>query len=118
MQDDRFAPASHLAKAPENEMGTAGEGVASVSSDPNGKGPDGTAAAGAGSGVPVGTRIDAAVAADLQTKDAVPAPRNVAPAREPVAKTFPESWREDVAGDLSGHDHLVAFVYSVIARGQ
>src|SRR5262249_23484412 len=91
MQDDRFAAASHLARAPEHEMGAAGKGVASLASDLKGSGPDGSAAAGAGSGVPAGTLIDAAVAADPQTKNAAPAP-------ERVAKTFPESWREDLAG--------------------
>jgi len=103
MQDDRFAPASHLARAPEHEMGAAGKGVASLASDLKGSGPDGSAAAGAGSGVPAGTLIDAAVAADPQTKNAAPAP-------ERVAKTFPGSWREDLAdGDKAFRKTLDRF---------
>jgi len=98
MQDNRFAPAPHFARAPAGEMGAGSKGVASESAEPRGGGLHDTAAAAAGGGVPVGPRIDAAFAADPQTKNAAPTPRNAAPAPEPVAKTFPESWREDLAG--------------------
>ena len=98
MPDNRFAPASHFAKAPEEEVSAPDKGVASASSEPRGGGLHGTAAAGAGGDAPVGRPIDGAVAADPQARNAAPTPRNAAPSPEPVAKTFPESWREDVAG--------------------
>jgi len=98
MQNNRFAPASHFAKAPEEEVSAPDKGVASASSEPRGGGLHGTAAAGAGGDAPVGRPIDGAVAADPQARNAAPTPRNAAPSPEPVAKTFPESWREDVAG--------------------
>jgi len=97
MQDSRFAPASHFAQAPEGEVGAAGNGVAAAPSEPRGGGLNGTAAIGTGGGVAVGAPIDVAVAADPQAKNA--APRNAAPAAGPVAKSLPESWREDLAGD-------------------
>jgi hypothetical protein len=98
MQDDRFAPAPPFAKVPGDEVGSAGKAAASESSQLKGGGLHGTAAASAGGGVPDGLRVEAAVAADPQAQNATPTPRNTAPASEPVAKTFPESWREDLAG--------------------
>jgi hypothetical protein len=93
MQDSRFAPAPHFTEAHESGAGAASSGGASAPSEPAGGGPNGAAAAGA----PVGARIDAAVGANPQAKDAAPASRN-APAAEPAAKTLPESWREELAG--------------------
>jgi hypothetical protein len=99
MPDNRFAPAAHFAKAAEDEVSTPDKGVASAPSELSGSGLPGTAAAGTGGGAPVGRRSDAAVTADPQAKDAAPTPRNAALPPEPVAKTFAESWREDLAGD-------------------
>src|SRR5215467_12925863 len=95
MQDNRLAPASHAVQAAEGEVGADGKGVAARSSE---RRDGGTAAAGAGGGVPGNAQMDAAVATDRQAKPAAPAPRNPAPAADPVAKAFPESWREDLAG--------------------
>src|SRR5215831_3317501 len=96
MQDNGFAPALHAVRAAEGEVGADGKGVAARSSERGGGGLHGTAAA-AGGGVPGDAQIDAAVATD-QAKHAAPAPRNPASAGDPVAKAFPESWREDLAG--------------------
>src|SRR5262245_54263977 len=98
MQDSRSPPTPHIAKAPGDEVGVAGNGVASESSELKRGGLHGIAASGAGGGAPVGGQIDAAVAADLHAQDAAPSPKNMAPAPEPIAKAFPESWREDLAG--------------------
>src|SRR5262249_29756462 len=54
-------------------------------------------AVGARGGAPVDRRGDAA-APDPQAKSATPTLRNAAPPSGPVAKAFPESWREDLAG--------------------
>jgi hypothetical protein len=98
MQDNRFVPASHSAKASENDVGAASKGVASESSELRDGGPHGTASAGPEGVIPVGPQMDAAVGAEPQAKSAAPTPRNAVPASEPVTKTFPESWREDLAG--------------------
>src|SRR5215468_6013011 len=98
MQDNRFAPAPHFANAPDDAVGTASKGTASESIEPRGGGLQGAGAARAGGGVPVGAQTDAGVAAEPQAKNAAPTPRNASPAPEPVAKAFPESWREDLAG--------------------
>jgi len=98
MPDNRFAPASHFAKAAEDEVSAPDKGVASAPSELSGGGLPGTAAAGTGGGAPVGRRSDAAVTADPQAKDAAPTSRTASPPPEPAAKTFAESWREDLAG--------------------
>ena len=92
MQDSRFTPASRVAAPPEGEA-VASSSVASAPSERNG-----AAAAGSGGGTPAGPRIDAAVGAGPQTKDAAPASSIAAPAAESAAKTFAESWREDLSG--------------------
>jgi hypothetical protein len=98
MQDNRFAPPPHSANAPGDEVGAAGNGVASRSPELASGGLPGTAALGAGGSIPGGTQIDAAVAAEPQAKNVAPTPKAAAPTQEPAAKTFPESWREDLAG--------------------
>jgi hypothetical protein len=98
MQNNRFAPTPPFAKALVDEGGAAGKGVASEFADLRGAGQHDTATAGAGGSGPADTRIEAAVAADPQARSPPPSPRNVAPGSEPVAKTLPESWREDLAG--------------------
>jgi hypothetical protein len=96
MQDRRFAPAPHSVVASENEAGDSGDGVASPSPEPRGL--TGRATAGARGDISSDTRIDKAIAATQQTKTIVPTPGSTGPASEPVASTFPESWREDLAG--------------------
>jgi hypothetical protein len=98
MQDSRSAPTSHIAKAPGDEASVAGNGIASEPSEPKRGGLQGIAASGAAGGARVGGQVDAAVAAGLHAQDAAPSPKNTAPAPEPVAKAFPDSWREDLAG--------------------
>ncbi len=95
MQDSHIAPAPRAA-TPEGEA-AAGSGVAWPSSKPAGGAPNTAAAAGRG-GAPLGARIDAAMSASAQTKDAAPTSRNAASIAEPAARTFPESWREDLSG--------------------
>jgi len=98
MQNNRFAPTPHFAMAPEGEVGAAGKGIASGAPELGGGGPQGAAAAGAGGTIPGGTRADAAVVVESQAKSAASTLRNAPSASEPAAKTFPESWREDLAG--------------------
>jgi hypothetical protein len=98
MQDNRFAPPPHSANGLGGEVGAAGNGVASRSPELASGSLPGTAALGAGGSTPGDTQIDAAVAATPQPKNAAPTPKAAAPTQEPVAKTFPESWREDLAG--------------------
>src|SRR5262252_4324023 len=97
MQDSRSAP-THFAEAPGDEVGVAGKGVASESSELKRGGPHGIAASGVGGDALVGGQTDAAVAADLHAQTAASSPKNMAPAPEPVAKAFTESWREELAG--------------------
>jgi len=97
MPDNRVAPASQSAKAPE-DVSAADKGAASASPGLTGGRLHGAAAAGAGGDVSPGQRIDGAIAVDPQAKNAEPAPRNASSLPEPVGKTFPESWREDLAG--------------------
>ena len=99
MQNNRFAPTPHFAMAPGDEVGSGSNGAASQSHELTGGGLRSIAAVGAGGGPSRGTRVDTAVAAEPQAKSTAPTSRNAAPAFEPVAKTFPESWREDLAGD-------------------
>src|SRR6266852_6765188 len=98
MQDNRFGPAPHPAIGSEKEVDAVTKGIASASSELRGGGLHGTGAAGAGGDAPVGGQIGVAVADDLQAENAAPTPRNASPPLEPVVKTFPESWREDLAG--------------------
>src|SRR6266853_1199488 len=98
MPDNRVAPASHFAMAPADEVNAPDKGIASPAAEPRGGGPHGAAAPGAGGDTPVGGRIDGAVAAESQAKDVAPTPRSAPLPAEPVAKAFPESWREDLAG--------------------
>jgi hypothetical protein len=95
MQENRFAPVSRVAEAPAGEAG--GKGVDSASSGLRDS-LQGTAAASAGGGARVAPPVDAAVGANLQAEDAALTSRNEAPNAEPAAKTFPESWREQLAG--------------------
>jgi hypothetical protein len=97
MQDSHIAPAPRAA-TPEGEAGTAGSAVASGPAEPAGGGPNGAVAAGSGGGAPLGARIDAAVGVSPQAKEATPTSGNAAPAAEPAAKGFPDSWREDLSG--------------------
>ena len=89
MQDNRFAPPPHSANAPGDEVGAAGNGVASRSPQLASGGLPSTATPSAGGSTPGGTQIDAAVAAEPQAKNAAPTPKTAAPTQEPVAKTFP-----------------------------
>ncbi len=98
MPDNRVAPASHFAMAAADEVSAPDKGIASRATEPSGGGAHGAALPGAGGDTPVGRRSDAAVAADPQAKNVAPTPRNAAPVSEPGAKTFPASWREDLAG--------------------
>jgi hypothetical protein len=98
MQDNGFAPAPTFAEAPEDEAGAAGKDPASESSKLRAGGLHGAAAAGAGDGVPNDARSDAAAGVESQAKNPTPTRRNVTPAAERVAPTFPETWREDLAG--------------------
>src|SRR5229473_1132430 len=98
MPDNRVAPASHFAMAPADEVNAPDKGIASPAAEPRGGGPHGAAVPGGGGDTPVGGRIDGAVAAESRAKDVAPTPRNAAPVSEPDAKTFPESWREGLAG--------------------
>jgi hypothetical protein len=97
MPDNHVEPASHLAKAPQN-AGAPDKGVSSASPEPRGGGVHGTAAAGAAGDAPAGRQIERTVAAGPQTKNAAPTSSNASPPAEAIAKTFPESWREDLAG--------------------
>src|SRR5258708_4539766 len=98
MPDNRAAPASHFAMAPADEGSVPDNGTAPRGTEPRGGGPHGAAAPGAGGDTAVGRRIDGAVAAESQAKNVAPTPRNAALPPEPDAKTFPQSWREDLAG--------------------
>jgi hypothetical protein len=98
MPDNRVAPASDLATAPAGEVSAPDKGIAPRATEPRGGGPHGAAVPGGGGGAPVGGRIDGTVAAEPQSKNAAPTPRHAALPPEPVAKTFPASWREDLAG--------------------
>jgi hypothetical protein len=98
MPDNRVAPPSHFATAAADEVSPPDKGIASRATEPRGGGPHGAAVPGGGGDTPVDRRSDAALAADPQAKSAAPMPRNAAPVSEPDAKTFPESWREDLAG--------------------
>jgi hypothetical protein len=98
MPDNRVAPASDLAMARADEVSAPDKGIAARATDPRGSGPHGAAAPGAGGDAPVGGSIGAAIAAESQAKNVAPTPRHAALPPEPVAKTFPESWREDLAG--------------------
>src|SRR5262249_55189192 len=93
MPDNRVAPASHSANVTE-DVSAAHKGSASSEL----RGLHSAAVAGAGGDAPVRSRIDGAVAADPQAKNAELAPKNTSPMPEPVAKAFPESWREDLSG--------------------
>jgi hypothetical protein len=95
MPDHRVAPASGLAMAPADEVSAPAKGAGDRVAAPSGGGPQGAAVPGA----PVGGRIDGAAAAGSQSRNVEPTPGNAALPPEPVAKTFPESWREDLAGD-------------------
>ncbi len=97
MPDNRVAPASHFAMAPADEVSAPDKGIAARATEPRG-GPHGAAAPSAGGDTPVGARIDAAVAAESQATNAAPTPKNAALPPEPDTKTFPDSWREDLAG--------------------
>jgi len=99
MQNNRFAPTSHFAMAPGDEAGSTSKGAASQSHELTSGGLRSIAAAGAGGGPSGGTRVDTPLVAEPQAKSTAPTPRNAAPVFEPISKTFPESWREDLAGD-------------------
>jgi len=99
MQDSRVAPPSHLATAAADEVSPPDNGIASRATEPRGGGPHAAVPLpGGGGDTPVDRRSDAALAADPQAKSPPPTPRNAAPVSEPDAKTFPEAWREDLAG--------------------
>jgi hypothetical protein len=97
MPDNRVAPASDRTIAPADEV-SLDKGIAPRATEPRSGGPHSAAASGAGGDTPVDGRIDAPVAAESQAKNVAPTPRNAALPLEPGAKTFPESWREDLAG--------------------
>jgi hypothetical protein len=96
MPDNRVTPASHL--APAGEVSAPDKDIGSRTTEPSGGVSHGAPAPRAGGDAPVSGRIDGAVAADSQTKNVAPTPRNAALPPEPGAKIFPESWREDLAG--------------------
>ncbi|HMA73008.1 MAG TPA: hypothetical protein VKP67_16235 [Xanthobacteraceae bacterium] len=98
MRDNRFAPTPHFAIASEDGAVAGGEGIGSGPPEVRNDVPRDVPAAGAGRGMPSGTRMDATNAAQPRAKNTSPPPRNVTPAPEPAAKAFPESWREDLAG--------------------
>src|SRR5260370_4150281 len=98
MPENRVALASDFAMAPADEVSARDKGVAPRATEPRGGGPYGAAVPGSGGDTPVGGRIDGAVAAEAQSKSMAPTPRHAALPPQPVAKTFPESWREDLAG--------------------
>lgn len=110
MQDNRFAPAPPITKAPVDEVAAAGKAGVSEFAGLRGAGLHDAAAAGARSGGPGDAPIEAAVAAEPQAKNPAPSPTDVAPGSEPVAKTFPESWRDDMArGDKAFRKTLDRF---------
>jgi hypothetical protein len=98
MPDSRVAPALDFAKAPEGEMSASDNSAASGSFEARSGGLHGPAAASAGDDAPAGRQIGGTTAADPQSKNAAPTPRSASPPPELGAKTFPESWREDLAG--------------------
>src|SRR5260370_28034678 len=98
MPENRVALASDFAMAPADEVSARDKGVARRATEPRGGGRYGAALPGSGGDTPVGGRIDGAVAAESQSKSMAPAPRHATLPPQPGAKTFPESWREDLAG--------------------
>src|SRR6266481_3686098 len=94
MPGNRFALTPHFAMAPEDEGGATGNGVASRPPELGSSGPQGTPTPGVGGSAPASTRTDATAAAEPQADNVAPASRNAAPA----AKSFPETWRQDLAG--------------------
>ena len=98
MRGNRFAPTPHFAMAPEDEGGAARKDVAPRPLELGGSGLQGTAAAGAGGSISGGTRTDAVPAATQQADNAAPTSRNAESAPEPTAKSFPETWRQELAG--------------------
>src|SRR5258707_10799147 len=110
MPDNRVVPAPHFAMAPADEVSVPDNGIASRGTEPRGGSPHGAAAPGAGGDTAVGGRIDGAVAPESQAKNVAPTPRNAALPPEPDAKTFPQSWREDLAcGDKAFRKTLDRF---------
>jgi hypothetical protein len=96
MPDNRVAPASDFALTLADEVSAPDKGIAQRATEPRGGGPNGDAVPGAGGDT--GGRIDGAAAAESQSKNVAPTPRHAALPPEPVAKTFPPSWRENLAG--------------------
>ena len=102
MPDNRFAPTPHFSAAPaapEDRGGTTRKDVASGTPDVGGSGIQDVAPASDGDIATGAAATNAAAAARPQAPDAAPAPPNIAPAPQPVGKRFPESWRQDLAGN-------------------
>jgi hypothetical protein len=97
MPDNRVASPSHFANSPE-DVSIADKGIASASSALRSAALHGAAGVNAGDDPQLGSRIDGAVAADPQARNAGLTPRGASPPPEPAARAFPESWREDLAG--------------------
>src|SRR5215470_14906513 len=96
MQDSRSAPTAQFAKAPTDEISASGKGAAFESSELSHGGLHDAAVS--GNNAAAGRQIDAAVAAAPQAQASALSPKDMALAPEPAAKTFSESWREDLAG--------------------
>lgn len=97
MQDNGFAPTPYFAAASTDAPGSADHAVASgsskVVSDDRRHG-----AGVAGGELPGGAQTDTALVPEPQAKNVPPMQRSAAPAPRPAAQTFPESWRDELAG--------------------
>jgi hypothetical protein len=97
MLGNRFAPTPRYALAPENEGGAARKGAASEAAAVGRGVPSGTAPDSAENGM-AGVRSNPAADASPPANPASPASQTDAPPPEPVAKSFPDTWRQDLAG--------------------
>src|SRR5262249_43896396 len=97
MQDSGFAPTPYITTASADAPGSVDNAVASRSSKVVSD--DRRNGAGLARGeLPSGALTDAVVVPEPQAKNGSPTRRSAGPAPEPVAQTFPESWRDDLAG--------------------